>query len=234
MSAHKDEWPSDLSALARIAVDASQPPDRRDRALRDLQPLFRQTARRVAARRGFRCPDLIEELVSHTWMKFLQLTIDEGSIAGWVFTVMSRRLIDLMRTAGRRKEESLEKLGLDTFAAESAHDAIESALDQESRFSSDDLEILAAWPVRRRLVVLSLALLWPRVPGELWDRWVQEAQARPPVPPNGFADLEQPGERYAALAASLGMLPNTLCVTWSRHVGRLAELPFLRRLRDDR
>jgi DNA-directed RNA polymerase specialized sigma24 family protein len=114
------EWPENPEELARLAADASLPDDRRDQALRALEPLIRAVAERVA--RGLRGQqiqqDLCDEALAHVGMRFGQFDPEQATpLEGWLRKVLYNLGAELRRR--RRRRDPLNQALPASFLAES-------------------------------------------------------------------------------------------------------------------
>jgi DNA-directed RNA polymerase specialized sigma24 family protein len=207
--------------------DGSRGEEDRRRALRELEPAVRRTARRVAARYGGgSAVEVVEEALGVIW------EAREGYTEGrpfepWCYTVLKNRLL------GHIKQEQTEWRRRSVVAgrqAASLKQALETASEQPDPLDDSDLREVRAWPLRQRLALLSLCGLWEKVPAEEWQEWVHEDGLSLPFPPEVLSGVESITRRNEILAGALGVRRNTLSVWLYRYRERVRALTCVRNL----
>jgi len=98
--------------------------------------------------------DVIEEAFWQAWRQADRFVEGRGSVQTWLLTIARSRALDRLRTARRRREESLDGSG--------ALDAATPAADDASASNVVDPSLAVEHAERRRLVLAALADL----PGE--------------------------------------------------------------------
>src|SRR5262249_28229050 len=112
--------------------------------------------------------------------------------------------------------------------------ALEAALERAEALTGSDVEVMAGWPPRDRVVLGCLSGLWRKVPASHWDGWVSDFRAEygfpaaARFPPAEFEQTEDVNERTAALARLLGQRLNTIRVWIHRGRERLWQLAYVR------
>ena len=197
-------------------------------------PTVRFTAGRVTShypgRAARECQD---EAETTTW-----LALKTGSFRreNWPFEAWCRRvLFNDVKTRLRKKDLLLnaKAIGVDP-PADDLQAAIDEALDPEFRmvpFTEQDMKTIEGWTLNKRIVLLCLLGLWPKVPDARWESWVTEVDAETPFPQIGFAELETAGQRQQWLAAALRLSEDVVTQIWYRGRKHLADLQCIRRLR---
>jgi RNA polymerase sigma factor (sigma-70 family) len=117
-------------------------------------------------------------------------------------------------------------------------EALRRALNRQSSLGAADLVALRAWPLRQRLMLLSLTGLWEKVPREEWEAWAGEYRTEQgdslpdPFPPAELEECADLAQRNAVLSGALGVSRNTLSVWLYRCKRRLLELNYVPALLD--
>jgi hypothetical protein len=225
-----DELPTDLETLARMAtVDAE--PKRRNSALERLAPNIAQLARQVAAHTGEPLKgEFLAEALGYVWERLPKYRPADGRFLSWCRVVLQNRLTDLARQRGRAPIAHSAELANAAIAAQTRA-ALEDALDRDAPFGERDLERIRGWPCVDRLVLLTVAGLWTKVPPAEWDAWVDEHGLARPFPPPVCMACENISRRPALLAAVFGVQSNTLIQRWHRKKQCLLELDYIREFR---
>jgi RNA polymerase sigma factor (sigma-70 family) len=167
-----DEWPTDPDDLAGIASNPAQPREIRERALRELIPMIRRVARRVAARfAGLYVDELLGDASGEVWLALTGFQSGK-SFEAWCYGVLRNHLIDRLR---KEQRERMHRVNLaPKIEVSGLQQALERFLDQKTPFPEPDLATLRTWPLLGRLVVLALSGLWEKIPKEEWKAWVDE------------------------------------------------------------
>jgi DNA-directed RNA polymerase specialized sigma24 family protein len=221
---------NDPTFLATLAQDAGLPEALREQARKALVPVIRGVARGVAGDTTQAGRDLQDEAVSHVLRRLDRFTPVGGRFVRWCRRVLTNRLIDLIRRAEARRAEGLPPEGREDPSAGLDLRAFEVAADLAAPFSEADLARVCAWRPQERLVLLSLGLLWRKVPAEVWGRTVTACGLQPPFPPAGFGEGDTREERGRILAEALGWKPNRLSQRVSRGRGLVRALDFVHEL----
>ncbi len=241
-----EELPDDATALAVLVQDPRTPRVKREAAMRKLHFMIERLARGLAC--SLTIPnqmraDLIADASADVWERLGSFNGRDGKkFVPWCRKVLRNRFIDRTRQAGReqiRTNVELEEQGANG-AGTSEHGCngaiactVDAALDREELFGEQDLARIRGWKLRDRLVLLGLTNLWIKVPTGEWLEWVRTGGLEEPYPPCECATAEEQAERVGILAACCGMRPNTLCQVWHRKKALLAELDYIRCLRDE-
>ena len=109
--------------------------------------------------------------------------------------------------------------------------------DLDTAFNDEDVNEMATWPVKFRLVLVFRGGLWRKVPSDILKAWVSEAADAMNFSPEAFHaavatwDPYEPSpQRNEPLAAALGWKGNRVAVIWNREQSRLHRLLFVRDL----
>jgi hypothetical protein len=224
-----DPW----TCLALRAADPSVDRDQRTEALRELGPFLRDMARRVLRSLGRNDTQLQEELELFVSERLWERRCRPGwrCFAAWCWTVMLRRLYDLLQLHGptAAPPESVPDPLAD--GAVEARD-LDRALQEP--FGPADLRRIRAWRnPRRRVVLLVRGSLWRKVPPAEWDTYLAQAGLTPPFPDEDFERL-RPAGRIHQLAATFGLGEDAIRRMLSREgIGELSSLEFVRRMLAD-
>jgi DNA-directed RNA polymerase specialized sigma24 family protein len=218
----------DPTRLAVLAQDARQPEALREQARRGLALVIHHIARRVGAGAGQAGQDLRDEALSHVLRHIGRFNAAGGRFVAWCRRVLTNRLIDLLRRAESRRAEALRPEAREDRSAGLRLRAFEVTADLAAPFSPADLARVCAWAPLDRVVLLSLGLLWRKVPGDVWERTVRACGLEPPFPPGGFGEWDTREERGRILASALGWTPNRLAQRVSRGRRLLRALDFVR------
>jgi DNA-directed RNA polymerase specialized sigma24 family protein len=227
--------PEDADALARRAADRSESEAVRHGALDSLVPTIGRVARRVALRfSGQTRQDLVDGAIADIW-EALQQAPPTGPFESWCYAVLRNRHLDRVRheqaesrhaaVAARHRPE-----------AEDVRAAVERAADSRAQVHAGDLQLIATWPLRQRIVLLCLTGLWIRIKPSLWQQWVadyRQAYGSPVLasfPPPELQDCEEIAQRNGILAAALNLRRNTLSVWLHRGKPLLLDLQCVREL----
>jgi DNA-directed RNA polymerase specialized sigma24 family protein len=219
---------NDPTLLAARARDVNLPEVLREQARRELVPVIGRIASRIGADAGQAGRDLRDDAVCHVLGRLDRFTATERCFVAWCRRVLANRLIDLLRRAAARRAEVLYPEAREDPSAGLGLRAFEVAADLAAPFSAADLARVRAWGPLDRVVLLSLGLLWRKVPDEEWRRTVRACGLQPPFPPAGFGEGDTRDERGRALAAALGWKPNRLAQRASRGRRLLRALDFVR------
>ncbi|HYT95054.1 MAG TPA: sigma factor [Gemmataceae bacterium] len=219
---------NDPTVMAACALDTNLPEDLREQARRSLVPVIRRIACRVAADAGQAGRDLLDEAISHVLCRLDHFKTTQGHFVGWCRRVLTNRLIDLIRRDERHRADQLHPEGREDVSAGLDLRAFEVAADLEAPFSAADLARICAWKPADRLVLLSLGLLWRKVPAVTWWQTVAACGLRSPFPLAGFGEGDTREERGDVLAAALGWTRNRLSTRMSRGRHLLGDLDFVR------
>ncbi len=222
----------DPTSLAALAQNTKVPEGLREQARRELVPVILRIALRVGAGAGQVGRDLRDEAISHVLSHLDRFTATERCFVVWCRRVLTNRLIDLLRRAAARRAVALSPEGREDPSAALGLRAREVAADLAAPFSAADLARVCAWKPLDRLLLLSLGLLWRKVPDPVWQRTVRACGLQPPFPPAGFGDGDTRDERGRVLAAGLGWKPNRLAQRALRGRRLLRALDFVRQLQE--
>ncbi len=217
----------DPTLLAALTRDTSLPEGLREQARRELVPVIRRIASRVGADAGQAGRDLRDEAISHVLRRLHGFDPAAGPFAAWCRRVLTNRLIDLLRRAAARRAEVLRPEGREDPSAGLGLRAFEVAADLAAPFSAADVARVCAWKPFDRLVLLSLGLLWRKLPDPVWRQTVRACGLQPPFPPAGFGEGDTRDERSRILAVALGWGPNRLAQRVSRGRRLLRALNFV-------
>jgi DNA-directed RNA polymerase specialized sigma24 family protein len=228
------EWPSDPDGLAAIARDGSRPQEQRDRAVRELLPIIRRAARRVAARfAGWCSADLLDEAPGQVWPALGGYEPGK-SFEAWCYGVLRHYLLTQLRKEQRershRSDVVVESQGVEL------QRALEKALDLQNSLPQADLAVVRGWPIAQRLAVLALSGLWLHVPQAEWSAWIAEYRTTrdvplpDPFPPGSLAECDSLAERNAVLCEALEVPRNTLSVWLHRRKPMLRAMQYVRDL----
>lgn len=229
------DGPHDPAGLAGLAADERQSLEVRQRAFEGLVPAIQRVARRLAVRfLGQQRQDLVENAPGDIWEAIGQFPRD-GRFEPWCYVVLrNRRLKELLHEQRERKHTG--ELGRQKPESADLRAALERAWDRPEPLADGDVQRLNDWPLRYRIVLLSLSGLWTKVHRATWDSWVSEYRVLHGVPPTGpFPPREldasdQIAERNALLARLLNVRRNTLSVWLWRGKALLLELRYVREL----
>jgi DNA-directed RNA polymerase specialized sigma24 family protein len=223
---------NDPTLLAARAQNANLPEELREQARRELVPVIRRIASRVGAGAGQAGRDLRDEAVSHVLCRLDRFAAADQCFVAWCRRVLTNRLIDLLRRAAARRVAVLVPEGREDPSAILGVRACEMAADLAAPFSAADFARVCSWKPLDRLLLLSLGLLWCKLPDQVWQRTVRACGLRPPFPPAGFGEGDTRDERGRVLAAGLGWSPNRLAQRVSRGRRLLRALDFVRDLQE--
>lgn len=229
--------PSDEDALAIMAGDSKLSDELRREAFERLTETIQWVARRLAARFA-NCyrSDVIEDATGDIWVVIGRFPAG-GDFEAWCYSVLKNRWLETVKRDERRQSREWNT-GEPIVSDAAIRNAIEKSIDAMGQFVAADLATIGSWPHRDRLVLLSLAGLWQKVPGRQWNIWVYEHRDRygtpdDPFPPEALAACEQLAERNAVLAVALNLKRNTLSVLLYRGKHRFMELQYVRDCLDD-
>jgi DNA-directed RNA polymerase specialized sigma24 family protein len=228
MSPASSVLPNEPTLLATHAQDVSLPEEVREQARRALAPVILHIAWKVAAKARQPGRDLLDEAVSHVLHRLDRFSVASGCFVPWCRRVLTNRLTDLVRRAGVRRAEVLHAEEREDPSADASLRAFEVAADLAAPFSAADLARVCDWTQEDRVVLLSLGLLWRKVPAEVWRRTVTACGLEPPFPPPGFGEGDTREERGRVLARALGWTRNRVSQRLSRGRRLLRALEFVR------
>lgn len=220
----------DARAYLRAALDPQDP--LHPAAMHWLGGIAREAAGFVhRGERGHQRDVGIAEACSLVWERLAKFRMPadavEPNFRAWCRRVLGHRKIDGIRKESRRQaaESSREPRHWDETPP------VPGAFFDEP-FRNDDLEMLRGWSIKERTRLLLLAGLHGKVPAPLWKAWLSEAGFDPLRLPGDAWDMpEEPAERVAFLARTIGARPETLGKYWNRNKDRVARLPSVLRLR---
>jgi DNA-directed RNA polymerase specialized sigma24 family protein len=227
-------WPDDPELLVRIANDATASPATRDRARLDLQPFIVRTARRVAAGTGAVGRDLIEECEAHVLERLDRFNPSrQSTFAAWCYAVLRNRQRDLMRRRRTHRPDAATALEERPDPASGAGIlAFEMETDLATSLSAADLQRIGSWKPIDQIVLLSLGLLWRKVPVNVWERTLRACGLEPPFPPDELQNCGSLKDRHEFLAEVLGWPSDRLAQRWYRGRDLLDGLDFIKELRN--
>jgi hypothetical protein len=221
----------------------------------------RRVHQRYAYLRPQRADDFVREVPGHMTVVLLEkfaafhaaLADDAGRsddpAAGFLYTAVSNHYVSLARrrtavqlTDANRAGEPCDGGTADPFdrmaadnrrpAPADAIGSIDAADFWAAPLPAVDRRTIDRWRPLDAVVLLVLSGLHTKVAAADWRRWVAACGARGPVP--SAATLALPdGSRRDGLARDLGITRNGLDQIWSRKRRWLAELTFVRRVRQD-
>lgn len=217
--------------------------ERRDTALRRLEPLIVQMARRVSQQFGVgqsisqsfiddAVGDLLLPRLTTEKSRFDEFDPAKGNFPAWLHAVLKNLLRDRLRLERRRRhigqQPSTGDDAEDLLAqlAESANDSA-SSVDWNREFSNDDLDRIEKWHVRDRFVLLVGGNLWHKVPTTQRHNWCGEWGVAATVPSQAVLDEEEPEDRLRRLAAETGENWLALRQHWYRKRKWLLNLDFV-------
>jgi DNA-directed RNA polymerase specialized sigma24 family protein len=212
-------------------------------AVRALEPLVRETARRVCGYRRVSkqlARDFIDDSVSAMLAprqlrsgdikaRIRQYRAAKGPFAGWLWTSLHRLLIDATR---RNKRESANAPAEHVDEASNSGHSYAVIGDADEPFADRDLRLIEEWRLRDRLRLLGAAGLWQKVPPSLWESWCGEADVASPFPPVPN-DFDQWNDWLAVLADAMQESRAGFKQHWYRKRKHLAELHYVRELPDE-
>ncbi|HVA46179.1 MAG TPA: hypothetical protein VNH11_07385 [Pirellulales bacterium] len=218
-----------------------------DAAIRALEPLVRETARRVCRYRGVSqqlAHDFIEEAIAAMTAprqlrdggvkaRIADYRPSDGPFTGWLWTSLYYLLIDVTRKEKRRsKLESTHKLADDFEHSRGSAGSYVADGDENEPFGDRDLRLIESWRPRDRLRLLAATELSRKVPRRLWESWCDECDVALPFPPLPN-DFEQWNEWLAVLADAMQESRAAFRQHWYRKREHLGELDYVRELRDE-
>jgi DNA-directed RNA polymerase specialized sigma24 family protein len=217
-----------------------------DAAIRALEPRIRETARQVCCYRRVSAQlsrDFIDDALAATLApKPLAGTADAriasyqssgGPFLGWLWRTLDNLLVDATRKAARRSKHELASAA--SKGAEPIHLDAELGLSQAGTnepFGEPDLKRIESWRLRDRLRLLGSSELWRKVPPPVWESWCNGADVALPFPPSPN-NFEQWNDWLALLADAMQESRAAFRQHWYRKRAQLAELDFVRGLRDE-
>lgn len=163
----RGDLPADLSDLACLVGDSSQPQERRCQALELLVPAIEAIARQVAPRIRKPCRgDLIAESRSLIWSRIDQFDPDLGRFEDWCRTVLHNYSIDLWRRSNRGPVKpaaggDAPDAALQSAVAIAPDDRVDEAIEvfRQLRAVLDRI----AWPASREVHYYAVLLLQLRL-----------------------------------------------------------------------
>jgi DNA-directed RNA polymerase specialized sigma24 family protein len=216
-----------------------------DTAIRLLEPLIRDTARRACC---YRRPsnqlarDFVEDalaaivaprpLAGRTTARIASYQPSGGPFSGWLWRTLDRLLIDRIREAARRSKHELASAA--SRRAEAANYDVDpnELMGTDEPFGDADLQRIESWRPLDRIRLLSAARLWTKVPVAFWEKWCAEADIECPFPPPHSED--EPLDHWLAVLAD-AMLQSRAALHqhWYRKRKLLADLDYVRELREE-
>ena len=215
--------PLDLTSLSDedlIVMYRTGTPQERKDAASELYPRIRRIARRVVHHRPipkqWKC-DFEEEMPAEIFKK-IDKKIDKGAFdaakgcfQAWCFVVLHHRYVDWVdqRVTHGQKEGSFPVDLPDPPGPGPKPPAPEP-------FSERELHLLRRMSPMQRVICISAAGWWRRVPPEVWQEWLTSVDIPPPFPPEEILDIDQPRKRFPLLAAAAGMKWAAVKLNWHR------------------
>ncbi len=240
----------DPNALAAIVGDSSQSMSIRNAAYEKLMPTVEKIAKRVLQHFGWSNDqeDLLNEGLMHVRLQVQEGKFDRtrSNFTIWCKTVLTNFICDQIRKQKRHQhrfislhslsdkdKDSDEQQRLRFDPPDRIRNDLENLIRNEMLSESDLMKIRRWKPLSHRVIILVLADLWPKIPETEWQQWVNELDWPSPFPPQQMQYLNEPTERAAALAETLGMKRNTIDQIWHRKKRWLIDLDYIRMLRED-
>jgi DNA-directed RNA polymerase specialized sigma24 family protein len=227
-----------LSSLAaRVASSGSATDNRTDAAMRTLFPVIERLAARIIATSNGHAQWIASDFVSESpafvfeALRSGNYDAARGTFKAWCHDVLRNRFVSELRKQKRHTSVSLDAPVLDDTdgtrdvagAGPNPVDTLAAQSYRHEPFSVADLRKIERWPVRSRILLMSLALLWTRVPSEKWARWCAECRIIDSFPPADFVDRSSE-DCHEIVADALGINLNNLYQLKSRTAERLLAL----------
>ena len=229
-----NELPSEESKLADLAGGTAYSEEQRKEAFQRLVPKILWVAKRVSSRFvGCYRDEVIENAAGDIWLVIGHFPAG-GNFESWCYTVLKHKWLESIRQNKSRQLRE-QRVSQPVVADVALRQTLEKAMNMDAveNFARYDMAIIVGWPHRDRLVLLSLAGLWQKVPYREWQNWVCEHREKEgvpddPFPPELLALCEQLTERNAVLATALNLKRSTLSVLLYRGKARLLKLRYIR------
>jgi len=210
------------------------PPDQRDTACQRLLPVIEKIVEEVSSCHCFSRQarnDLIENAPGHVWKNLYRFDVEKGSFEAWCYVVVTNLGRDMGRQQKRRPEISLtdlepccERGTVDVFNGLFVENDVLNQIAWLEPFGRGELTQLQQMPSLRRVIVVALAGLAPRVPQVTWTHWLQEANIAGPFPPQQIYEYDNPIERIPCVASSLGKEVEAVRQHWYRGLEVLKKI----------
>jgi hypothetical protein len=226
-----------LSELASRVAQAGCTSHDADPAMRALREAIENLAARVVSgsngRRQWIAQDFVTGSSSLIFEELRKGNYDpiKGPFKAWCDKVLRTRFISELRKHNPHRLSTLDTslpndrpTGGDIVdPATDFREAVDLQDYRHEPLSEIDLQRIGRWQPRHRVILLSLALLWTRVPASRWSQWCTDCNIAGPFPPADFLE-HTPQECQEIVADALGIKLNNLYVLKHRMADRLIEL----------
>lgn len=159
-----------------------------------------------------------------------------GKFRSWLFKVLYRLLIDQLKKNNRRKEreDQYESYVCGIAAPHTEKSYQNFVYDQNSPFTSSDLELLEKWQ-QPPVLLFAVFDLRHKLPNTIWQRWCQKVSLPIPFPPESNIPNER-ADWVNLIADLLAVPPKTIQMRILRQLEKLRKEPldFFRRIKDDK
>jgi hypothetical protein len=205
-----------------------------ERAMAELAPFVAQTARRIhaahASLRRQRALDFVAIAPAMVWKKVekfrewydrelspeTKANPPKDFFAAWCYVELRYRYLDAGRDqADEQKVRSLT--GNAPIAGRVAGGDLVADDESAAEFelAPEDLGRVSSWDPLDGVILFCLTGQWDKVPGDLWQSWMERLELSQPFPPPEFIQAPKTKKR-AALAASLNVSRDVIYQRWLR------------------
>lgn len=168
--------------------------------------------------------------------KITKYNPSKGKFRSWLFKVLDNLLREQLRKDNRRKDREDQYKsyveGISSPQTEESHSKF--FFDQNTPFTSSDLEIFEKWPAPP-VILFAVFDLRHKLPNTVWQRWCQTVSLPIPFPPESIIPNER-ADWVNLIADLLAVSPKTISMRLLRQLEKLKKEPldFLRRIKDDK
>jgi RNA polymerase sigma factor (sigma-70 family) len=207
--------------------------------------IVKRIAREVARRRFPKtqlAQDLCDNAAGHVWERRNSYDPGKAPFEAWCFTVIRNLATDLLRSlrlrghvdgrTGKFVSDSEAEIPCpEDFEDRSAHlqlEHIQYQLDHRTAFCKQDLAALEELPAQRRVIALAVADLQAKVPPDLWEQWLADANLEPPFPSADLSESANLIDRCQQIADELSMSLEAVRQHWYRALNTIRSLKYVR------